>query len=163
MKTIISNHNRKILSTDKPPTIVRCNCHEKTTCPVPGECCRPNVIYHATVHHNDGKTAEYIGSTEPEFKWRYANHKKSFHHAKYKTETTLSSYVWDNKLNPTPNISWKFLKTCSTYDIGSKTCDLCLSEKFFIIKNLHRVNIINKRTDIGNSCPHRRKKSFRFT
>ena len=90
-------------------------------------------------------------------------HKKSFKLDKYKSETTLSKYVWENKLNPTPSISWKFLKNCSTYDVGNKTCDLCLSEKFFIIKNLHHVNLINKRTDIGNSCPHKRKKTLRFT
>ena len=162
MKTIIANHNSKILSTDKPNTSARCSCQDKTTCPVPDECCRPNVVYHATVKHEDGKTAEYIGSTEPAFKLRYGNHKKSFSLAKYQTETTLSKYVWDNKLNPSPTISWKYLKKCSTYDVGNKTCDLCLSEKFYIIKNLHHVNLINKRTDIGNSCPHRRKMSFRF-
>ena len=134
MKTIIANHNRKILTADKPTNSARCNCQDKTTCPVLDECCRPNVVYHATVKHDDGKTAEYIGSTAPEFKLRYGNHKKSFKLDKYKSETTLSKYVWENKLNPTPSISWKYLKNCSTYDVGNKTCDLCLSEKFFIIK-----------------------------
>ena len=162
MRTIIANHNRKILSAERPTTDARCSCQNPATCPVPYECCRPNVIYHATVKHDDGKTAEYIGSTEPEFKKRYGNHKKSFKSSKYKHESTLATYVWDNELNPNPNISWKFLKNCTTYEIGNKTCDLCLSEKFFIIKNLHRVNLVNKRTDIGNSCPHKRKKSFKF-
>ena len=123
---------------------------------MPGECTRSKVIYHATMHHSNGKSAEYIGSTKPRFKQRYGNHKKSFSHSNYRKETALSTYVWNQGLNPTPNISWKFLKKCDTYQLGGKTCDLCLSEKMFIIKNLHK-GIINKRTDIGNKCPHRRK------
>ena len=161
MRTIIANHNRKLLTEDKTTVSSRCNCRNKTACPVPGECCQPNVVYHATVKHDDGKTAEYIGCTEPEFKLRFNNHNKSFRHSAYQTETTLSKYIWDNSLNPAPTIDWKFLKKCSTYDVGKKTCDLCLSEKFFIIKNLHRVNLINKITDIGNSCPHKKKKTFK--
>ena len=160
MQTIISNHNRKVL-VNEPKTIqTECNCQNKSKCPTPGECLSTNVIYHATVKH-DGKSAEYIGSTEPEFKLRYGNHKKSFKHETYKSETTLSKYVWDKNLNPKPNIKWKFLKKCTTYDVGKKSCDLCISEKFFIIKNLHRTSLINKRTDIGNSCPHKRKKTFK--
>ena len=161
MQTIIQGHNKNILSTEKPTTEARCNCQVKSSCPVPGECCRPSVVYHATVNHDDGKTAEYIGCTEPKFKERYGNHKKSFRHADYKSETTLSKYVWDNDLNPTPNVTWKFLKNCSVYNTGNKSCDLCLSEKFYIIKNLHKKNIINKRTDIGNKCPHKRKCMFK--
>ena len=157
MQAIIQGHNKKILSTEKPTITARCNCQVKSSCPVPGECCRPNVVYHATVNHDDGKTAEYIGCTEPKFKERFANHKKSFRHSTYKSETTLSKYVWDNGLNPTPNVNWKFIKNCSVYKTGNKSCDLCLSEKFYIIKSLHKKNIINKRTDIGNKCPHKRK------
>ena len=161
MQTIISNHNRKVLVKKPEITQTGCNCQNIPTCPTPGECLRNNVIYHATVKHEDGKSAEYIGSTETEFKLRYNNHNKSFKHKKYKSETTLSKYVWDNNLNPKPNIKWKFLKKCTTYDVGKKSCDLCTSEKFLIIKNLHRINLINKRTDIGNSCPHKRKKTFK--
>ena len=82
-------------------------------------------------------------------------------HADYKSETTLSKYVWDNGLNPTPNVTWKFLKNCSVYKTGNKSCDLCMSKKIHIIKNLHKKNIINKRTDIGNKCPHKRKCMFK--
>ena len=120
MRTIIANHNRKILTADKTTESSRCSCRNKTTCPVPGECCQPNVVYHATVKHDDGKTAEYIGSTEPEFKLRFNNHNKSFRHNEYKTETTLSKYIWDHALNPAPTMNWKFLKKCSTYDVGKK-------------------------------------------
>ena len=162
MATILSAHNAKILSPEKDDPSARCNCQKKSNCPVPGECCRNNVVYQATVLHADGGTAEYIGCTEPPFKQRYANHKKSFTHAIYKAETTLSKHIWTKHLNPSPKINWKFLKVCNTYQPGKKSCDLCLSEKFYIIKNLNKKENINKRTDIGNKCPHRRKRTFAF-
>ena len=100
---------------------------------------------------------DVIGSTETEFKLRFNNHKKSFKHNNYKSETTLSKYIWDNNLNPSPNIKWEFLKHCNVYKAGDKSCDLCLTEKHIIVKNLHRKALINKRTDVGKKCPHRRK------
>ena len=92
---------------------------------------------------------------------RFNKHKKSFRHENYKSETTLSKYVWDHGLNPAPKIKWSFLKLCSIYNVGSSSCDLCTSEKFYIIKNMKRVSLINKRTGIGNSCPHKRKCVFK--
>ena len=68
MKTIIAGHNKKVLTTKDPATTKGCNCRNKNTCPVPGECCTSKVIYHASVQHEDGKKAEYIGNTETEFK-----------------------------------------------------------------------------------------------
>ena len=112
MHTIIQNHNRKILSKEKNKTKAKCNCQIKASCPVPGECCHPKVVYQATVNHDDGRKAVYIGCTEPDFKFRYNNHKKSFRHETYQSETTLSKYVWDCGLNPSPNVAWKFLKKC---------------------------------------------------
>lgn len=160
MQTIIRNHNNKVLNETIPDPSTRCNCQIKTTCPVPGECCQKTVVYRATLQHDTGSAAQYIGSTEGEFKRRYNNHKKSFKHEQYKSETTLSKHVWNNSLNPTPQIKWEYLKKCKTYDVGDKSCDLCLSEKEFIVKNLHQTSLINKRADIGNKCPHRRKKTL---
>ena len=48
---------------------------------------------------------------------------KSFNHDKYKTETTLSKYSWDNNMNNTPNITLKILKYCKTYELGQNSCD----------------------------------------
>ena len=95
------------------------------------------------------------------FAWPGSDHKKSFRLENYKSETTLSKHVWDQQLHPNPNIACKFLQKCDVYDTGRKSCDLCLSEKFHIIKNLHQANLINKRTDIGNKCPHRRKRTLK--
>ena len=114
------------------------------------------VIYKATVHYNN-TTAEYIGSTETTFKTRYNNHTNSFRNAKKKSATTLSAFVWKKKLNPQPKIDWKILKVCHVYKPGNLSCDLCISEKLAIIKNLTNTKSLNKRTDIGNKCPHRKK------
>ena len=163
MNVIIKAHNTKILSEKKPEESAGCNCRTKSECPVPGECCQDKVVYHATVVEPSGSKAEYIGSTETSFKLRYANHKKSFTHEKYKSETTLSKHIWDKGINPSPVIKWKYLQKCNTYEIGRKSCDLCLSEKYHIIKNLYQPSLINKRTDIGNKCMHKRKMTLSFT
>ena len=157
MKNIIKGHNQKIIASQKAMTDTpECNCRDKETCPVPGECCRSTVVYRATVEH-DNRKAEYVGSTEGPFKLRYNNHKKSFRHEAYQSETTLSKYIWANGLNPTPEIKWEFIRTCKPIMPGHRNCDLCLSEKMNILKNLQNPRLINKRTDIGNRCPHRKK------
>ena len=162
IQKIMASHNKKILSKDKYVEEDKCNCRKKETCPVPGKCCTKSVIYQATVEH-EGKKAEYIGSTEPEFKSRYNNHTLSFRTEYKKTATTLSQYIWHNRLNPSPNIKWTILKKCKVYSPGQTNCDLCLSEKMHIIKNLKKTENINKRTDIGNRCPHQRKHSLQST
>ena len=151
----MQSHNKKILSDERQTEDLdeTCNCQKKQSCPTPGKCRSQKVVYQATVKHNN-KEATYIGNTATEFKRRYRNHTKSFRLEQYKTETCLSQYVWENELSPNPNIEWKFVRKCKTYTPGSKCCDLCLSEKFEIIKNLRKPNTINKRTDIGNRCPH---------
>ena len=156
IKQIIQAHNKEVLSTQQNEKTATCNCRDKSKCPVPSECCSSTVIYKATVKENN-RTAEYVGSTELDFKLRYNNHNKSFRNDKYKSETTLSKYIWDNDLGPTPNIKWEFLKRCKPTIPGRKTCDLCLSEKLHIIQNIQNPKMINKRTDIGNKCPHKRK------
>ena len=157
--TIMQNHNKKILKTNNSNQNEeeKCNCKNKEKCPIPGNCCAEKIIYQATVKDQDGKKAIYIGATQTNFKFRFNNHKKSFRQEKYKNETTLSKYLWDNKMNENPNIEWKILKHCSTFEKGNTTCDLCLSEKHAIIKHLQQPNLINKRTDIGNKCSHKAK------
>ena len=86
-------------------------------------------------------------------------HEKSFSHERYKNETTLSNFVWESKVDPT-NIEWKLLKKCKTYAPGRKTCDLCLTEKVNVILSLRNTMCLNRRTDLGNKCPHMRGASL---
>ena len=162
MQTIMKNHNRKLLDNKQQTDTKPCNCQRSRTCPTPKTSCRTkNVIYNATITH-DNKTAEYIGCTTTEFKERFRNHTKSFKHQKYSHETTLSTYAWAHNLNPTPNVTFKIEKKCTTYKPGQNNCDLCLSEKQYIVKNLKKPNTLNKRTDIGNKCIHIRHSTLQY-
>ena len=100
--------------------------------------------------------------TTTSFKLRYANHKKSFKHEQYKNETTLSSFIWDKKLNPNPKIKWNIIKKCQKYQPGQKTCQICVSEKYWIIKGLLKAHNINRKTDIASLCVHRRDATLHF-
>ena len=77
--------------------------------------------------------------------------------------TALSKFIWTNKLNKddqdniiTPKIKWSIAKKCTTYQPGNKTCDLCISEKVLIIRNINKPGNINKRTDCAQTCCHKR-------
>ena len=77
MKERIGIHNAKILSASHTAdTSAKCNCRDKSKCPIPGECNQTNVVYQAEVFA-ENKCMKYFGSTE-NFKSRYSAHKSSF-------------------------------------------------------------------------------------
>ena len=51
---------------------------------------------------------------------------------------------------------WIIYVFMNAYKAGDKHCDLCLSEKVIIIKNINNPKTINKKTDVGTTCVHRR-------
>ena len=156
MKKIISGHNRKILNMNEThEDEQRCNCRGE--CVLPGQCRAKCVVYKATIDN-----IQYIGSTSNEFKVRFRNHKASFTNEEKKNETALSQYIWSNELNKNeqdsivpPEVKWEILKKCTAYSGNSTTCDLCTTEKLYIIKNRNNVNSINHRSDLGSKCIHR--------
>ena len=155
MESIIAAHNKNILNANQ--TSARdCNCRDKNSCPMEGKCCEKTLIYKAEIDIG-GQKKNYIGCTEGEFKTRYNGHKDSFKNEKKKASTTLSSIVWANKKNPSPQISWSILKKTHKYQAGSRTCDLCVTEKVFILKAGKDRNNINKRNEIASLCVHRNK------
>ena len=156
MGNIIQSHNKTILGSqnDTAPNTRTCNCRNKSSCPLDGKCLTPSIIYEATLSTSDEKH-EYMGSTEFPFKTRYGNHKKSFTHNRYRSDTELSKKVWDMKdANKSYNISWRVLQQARTYTGGGGTCDLCVTEKLHILKN---PNSLNKRTELVSKCRHARK------
>ena len=153
MKRIISSHNTKILNQDQDSNERTCNCRGKTTCILDGKCLLNNVVYQATVvtaqpnpeHHT------YIGITSTAFKTRYANHKKSMTHEKYRTETELSELVWDLKnRNIEFEISWKIIDRANPFSPVTKVCNLCNLEKYYLIF-YPEMGSINTSDD---KCPH---------
>ena len=99
MKEKIGIHNAKVLSMKGSKEEVKCNCRNKNTCPIPGECNQKNVVYQVEIW-GDNKIMYYYGSTE-DFKTRYYKHKASFN-KRQSLHTTLSSYIWKLKDNNIP-------------------------------------------------------------
>lgn len=126
-KQIIDNHNKQILksytqvndtATANPNTTQdkkTCNCWQKNTCPLLGNCLQSSVIYQATVTRNDNNATEtYIGLTENDLKTRYRNHTTSFCHSKHRNSTELSKYIWTLKDNNIEHyISWRIVSSRS--------------------------------------------------
>ena len=170
-KQIIDNHNKRILTastqidnTAAAATIDNktCNCRQKNTCPLDGNCLQSSVIYQATVTRKDNNTTEtYIGLTENDFKTRYRNHIASFRHAKHRNSTELSKHIWTLKDNNIEHfISWRILASHSPYNSSSKRCNLCLKEKLLIICR-PELSTLNKRNELVSSCRHRNKTLLR--
>ena len=166
MKSIISSHNKHVLSNANAPTPQpdTCNCRKKSDCPLEGKCLQTNVIYQATVT-TETATETYVGLAT-NFKERYRNHKTSFRHSKRRNETELSKYVWNLQNEKKPfQIKWKILKKCKPYSNINKKCSLCLNEKFIIICKKELCSL-NRRNELASSCPHRNRyvlKNFRVT
>ena len=72
VKSLISRHNKKILSracSKNNQKINTCNCREKNSCPLNGNCLQENVIYKAMIT-SQNESKKYIGSKEEQFKKR---------------------------------------------------------------------------------------------
>ena len=149
---------------DNADDIKSCNCRQKNTCPLNGNCLQSSVIYQATVKRHDTNTSEtYIGLTENTFKTRYRNHISSFRHAKHKNSTELSKHIWTLKdSNIDHSISWRIISSRSPYNSSSKRCNLCLGETFLIIYQPD-LSSLNKRNKLVSSCRHRNKALLRNT
>ena len=156
---IISKHNKKILKSSEAQgnlLATSCNCRVSSDCPLSGSCLESAIIYKAEVNSTQG-TKIYIGSTETSFKQRYGNHKQSLEKRAKSTQTSLSKYVWELKDQHIEHtVRWQIAKKCSPYKCGSRNCDLCLTEKFFIL-TADPLACINKNSDLLQKCRHRNK------
>ena len=168
-KRIIDNHNKQILKSSELTANTgkdnkTCNCRQKNTCPLNGNCLQSSVVYQATVTRQDNNITEtYVGLTENDFKTRYRNHTASFRHAKHRNSTELSKYIWtlkDNNINFF--ISWRILSSSLPYKSSNKRCNLCLKEKFLIICR-PELSSLNKRNELVSSCRHRNKALLRYS
>ena len=155
MKTAIDRHNSKLLQTDKNETDRLCNCRVKEECPLEMKCLEKSMIYQATVTRLDnGITETYTGLCETDFKTRYRNHKTTLKHSDKRNSTELSKHVWmlkDNNIDH--KITWRKLRSATAYNNNSKRCNLCTSEKYFILYKPHMATL-NKRTELTNTCRH---------
>ena len=117
-----------------------------------------NVIYQATVKSENSNVEEnYLGLTGDPFKLRYGNHKKSFNHENYSTESTLSAHIWKLKReNVDYDISWKIIDRDKTFSPIRNLCQLCTKEKYHIIFS-PEICSINNCDELKAPCRHKRK------
>ena len=157
MDAIIKAHNAKILKKEEESNNNderSCKCRDKAGCPVANNCLKSNVVYKATVQH-EGNTQHYIGMTENTFKTRFTLHKSSLKHSKNRNKTELSNLIWTLKDKNIPyKLTWSIIDQARSYQPGKRTCNLCLSEKYHILVS---PNLINRKSELLNKCPHRRK------
>ena len=157
MDTIIKAHNAKVLKKEDKSSKNderSCNCRDKAGCSVANNCLKSNFAYKATVQH-DGNTQHYIGMTENSFKTRYTLHKSSLKHSKNRNQAELSNLVWTLKDKDIPyKLTWSIIDQARPYQPGKRTCNLCISEKYHIFVS---PNLINRKSELLNKCPHRRK------
>ena len=133
-----------------------CNCRNKNSCPLEGNCNIRNIVYQAEVVTPQTKET-YIGLCDTTFKERYRNHTCSFRNQRYKNATELSKYIWglkEQKINY--QIMWRKVKQARSYSNVNKKCNLCLWEKYFIICK-PEMSTLNHRDEMTSTCRHSKK------
>ena len=156
IKNIISKHNKKLLKRPDVENAQKCNCVTPDNCPLNGMCLSKAIVYKANVPAEEVSNF-YFGLTEPAFKFRYNNHISSFNNREKRTSTSLAKHVWDIKdKNMHYDIDWEIIRYAAPRKSGSRTCDLCLSEKVLILQGDTEF-MLNKRSEILNKCRHGNK------
>ena len=166
IKQIIDKHNKTILRQNTSPDECApapklCNCREPNKCPLTGQCLVKEVVYQATITAAESKET-YVGLTATDFKTRWRNHQMSFKHENKRNDTELSKHLWrlkDKKKDFT--ISWNILAKAKSYSNLSKRCNLCNTEKFYILYKPDTATL-NKRNGLVSTCRHRRKFTLKF-
>ena len=136
-KSTIDAHNKRLLKQTNPSKSTSdaslCNCRKKEDCPLENQCLTRGIVYQATVTTEQGIEC-YVGLTDTDFKFRFANHKQSFRSEAYSSQTELSKHVWQlKKAKVDYTIQWKILDRAQSYSNATKRCKLCMLEKFYII------------------------------
>ena len=162
ISNIISAHNKKILDAPSTGTEAErlCNCPKKTkpNCPLEGQCLSRNIVYKATVSAGSKPTKEYIGLTSTTFKERLGNHIQSFKTKSKSNSTELSKYIWCLKDKGITDfiIKWSIVQRAAPYNPATKRCNLCLSEKYFIMFS-PKNSTLNRRSELIANCRHKNK------
>ena len=131
----IKSHNIN-LETNTTPEIYKCNCRVKESCPLNGNCLAKSLVYIGKVNCNREEDT-YIGLTENSFKDRLYKHRNSFKYRTKNNSTELSKCIWDLKDQGTADIhiKWDILEHARPYQNGAKRCNLCTTEKCYILKH----------------------------
>ena len=139
----------------RPPSLLATG-RNSANFPLNGECREKAVIYKASIT-SDGSSKHYIGCSETEFKTRYYNHTHSFRYREKRNPTELSKAFWNAKdSGHEPIIKWSITDRATAYQPGSRSCNLCLTEKLAILLADKRT-ALNKRSELTGKCRHKNK------
>ena len=150
--SILSAHNRNILYPKKSE--FGCNCRSMTDCSLDNKCLTLKIVYQADVWNDTNDEKFYLGVSETPFKERFRNQKKEFTYKKYRNNTEFSKYILQLKdTNIAPIATWKVVAK----DTKINFCKLCLTEKVFVINALNDSQLLNKKSELINTCRHQKK------
>ena len=130
----------------------------KNSCPLNGECLTPKLVYRADIENNSNNEKKYhLDLSETTFKERYRNHKKESNHPKYQNSTELSKYIWKLKRDKIDFTSkWSIVERVNG-NANSTRCNLCLTEKLWIINSINDENSLNKKSELISKRRHLNK------
>ena len=98
-----------------------------------------------------------LGAPKREFKNRYHNHTLFFRYREKRNATELSKAFWNAKdSGHEPIIKWTIADRAIDYRPGSRSCNLCLTEKLAIFLADKRT-ALNKRSELAWKCSHKNK------
>ena len=157
VKSIIEGHNRRILNNKADlEEESKCNCPKNATCPLEGECLAKR--YHIPSHGNKGKRRRICRGNSYNIQVKTS---KSQSIIQSGTETQfngiISKHIWNLKdKNLNYAIKWRILSRASHYSNTTKRCNLCITEKYYILCK-RGFATLNKRNELINKCRHKDK------
>ena len=82
----------------------------------------------------------------------YRNHTRDFKGEKYENRTKMAKYIWQLK-GDNINHSIKYLIASKVRgNCSSIICQLCLTEKLWIINLINNKDLLNKKSELINKC-----------
>ena len=145
-------------ATAVPRTPANCNCQtsKKPDCPMPGKCNQDRIVYQATITSDGGRSENYVGLAK-NFKKRWGKHKSTLKDKDAEGGCTMSTYYHQEKDETrNPVLKFKYLETnIQTFNSVTKSCRLCLREKYNIIFN-PQLSSLNERTEVFAHCRYMR-------
>jgi hypothetical protein len=159
MAQVISKHNFKVKKQNQIRVSPGCNCKQGVaTCPLDGTCLTKGVVYGAKVTKTSDQTTEtYTGLTARRFKDRFYEHTSNSNNESERDKTTLAGHIWNLKRQGEDyTTSWKIIDRGKDFNPSTRSCQLCLKEKYHIMFSSDGATL-NSRREIFSTCRHRTK------
>ena len=97
---MIKSYNNRILSEEVAQNKPKCNCRQRDTCPLEGNCLNKELIYQCNLKENTiSGGVNYNGFTENTFKCQFYKHRNSVRYECKTNSNELSKDFWEMKRN----------------------------------------------------------------